>query len=144
MKINAVWEGRMKFTATGESGHSVLMDASLEAGGEGRGPKPVEMVLMGLAACSGIDVVNILTKMRENIDGFSMEVDADRNATEPRRFTAIRLLFRLTGNIKPGSAERAIRLSLEKYCSVSNSLNAEFSFAYQVNDERYPATGFFA
>ena len=142
MLVNAKWQGQMKFTAKGESEHEVLMDAGVAAGGEGKGPKPVEMVLMGLAGCSGIDVVNILAKMRETISSFDIEVDSDRSEIEPKRFTAIRLIFKLEGEMRPASIERAIRLSLDKYCSVSNSLNAEFLFAYTLNGQRYPQAGY--
>lgn len=142
MKIQATWEGQLKFSAIGETGYSILMDASPEFGGEGKGPKPLELPLMGLAGCSGIDVINILTKMREQPASFRIEVDSDRNPTEPKRFTAIRLLFILEGEVKVASIEKAIILSLEKYCSVSNSLNAQMLYAYEINGKRYPQEGF--
>ena len=138
MKTKSVWEGRMKFSHVGDSGHSVLTDASPEFGGEGKGSKPTELVLMGLSGCSGFDVTTMLTKMREKVTRFQIEVDADRNVAEPKRFTALRLLYRLEGEIKPANVEKAIRLSLDKYCSVSNSLNAEICFAYEVNGVRFP------
>lgn len=142
MKINAVWEGQHKFLATGETGFSVLMDTGVVDGGEGKGPKPLELPLMGLAGCSGVDVVAILKKMREPLDSLKIEIDSDRNSTEPKRFTAIRLLFKVEGEVKPASLEKAINLSLEKYCSVSNSLNARITYAYEVNGQRYPQEGY--
>lgn len=142
MKIQAVWEGQHKFLATGETGYSVLMDTSVEHGGEGKGPKPLELPLMGLAGCSGVDVVVILNKMRETVTSLKIEVDSDRNPTEPKRFTAIRLLFQVEGEVKPASMEKAICLSLEKYCSVSNSLNAKITYAYELNGQRYPQEGY--
>lgn len=144
MKVTVNWEGKRKFSAMGESGYSAVMDASVEAGGEGKGIKPTEMVLMGLAGCSGIDIVMILEKMRETVDSFATEVDGIRAETEPRRFTEIALTFRLTGEMKPANVERAIHLSLDKYCSVSNSLNAKLTFAYEINGVRYPESGYFA
>lgn len=142
MKVNVEWQGRRKFYAIGESAHSVIMDANVEAGGEGNGIKPTEMLLMGLAGCSGIDIVMILEKMRQTVTSFTTEVEGVRAATEPRKFTDIALVFKLTGEINPANVERAIRLSMEKYCSVSNSLNARFTFAYEVNGVRYPEAGF--
>lgn len=142
MKIQATWDGGFKFAATGESGYSLLMDTSVENGGEGKGFKPTELPLMGLAGCSGVDIVLILNKMREPATAFKMEVDADRGATEPKRYTAIRLLYQVEGPVKPASVKRAIDLSLEKYCSVSNSLNAEISYAYEVNGQRFPQEGY--
>ena len=144
VKVNVVWKGQRKFAATGESGHSVLMDASIEAGGEGKGVKPTEMVLMGVAGCSGIDIVMILEKMREKVSRFAIEVDGERADTEPKRFTTIKVTYKLEGEMRPVSVEKAIRLSLDKYCSVSNSMNARFAFAYEVNGIRYPETGFMA
>lgn len=142
MKINAVWEGQHKFLATGETGFSVLMDTGVVDGGEGKGPKPLELPLMGLAGCSGVDVVAILKKMREPMNSLKIEIDSDRNSAEPKRFTAIRLLFKVEGEVKPASLEKAINLSLEKYCSVSNSLNARITYAYEVNGQRYPQEGY--
>ncbi len=142
MKINAVWEGQHKFLATGETGFSVLMDTGVTDGGEGKGPKPLELPLMGLAGCSGVDVVAILKKMREPMKSLKIEIDSERNPTEPKRFTSIRLLFQVEGEVKPTSLEKAISLSLEKYCSVSNSLNAKITYAYEVNGQRYPQEGY--
>lgn len=142
MKVQAVWEGNFKFKATGETGYSVPMDTGVDNGGEGKGFKPTELPLMGLAGCSGVDIVLILDKMREPATAFKIEVDADRNATEPKRYTAIRLLFQVEGQVKPASLKKAIDLSLEKYCSVSNSLNADISYAYEINGQRYPQEGY--
>jgi putative redox protein len=142
VRIKALWEGQMKFTATGEANHAILMNGNAEAGVTEMGIKPTEMVLMGLAGCCGIDVVHILGKMRDTVEKFTVEVDGVRNESEPRRFTLIRVIFNLQGAMKSSNVERAIRLSFEKYCSVSNSLNAEISFAYTVNGERYPTVGF--
>lgn len=142
MHVNVTWNGRMNFTGVNDDGHSAAMDASVAAGGEGKGVKPTEMVLMGVAGCSGIDIVLILGKMREQITDFAVDVEGGRRDTEPRSFTDIRLVYKLTGELKPASVERAIRLSLEKYCSVSNSLTAKFAFAYEINGVRYPETEF--
>ena len=130
----------MKFSHVGDSGHCILTDAHPDFGGEGKGAKPTELILMGLSGCSGFDVVTILAKMREKVTSFEVESDAERNAVEPKRFTTIRLLYRLEGDVKPASVEKAIRLSLDKYCSVSNSLNATISFAYEINGARFPTS----
>ncbi len=142
MKVEAVWEGNFQFKATGETGYSVRMDTGVDNGGEGKGFKPTELPLMGLAGCSGVDIVLILKKMRETVTAFKLAVDADRNATEPKRYTAIRLLFTVDGEVKPASVKKAIDLSLEKYCSVSNSLNADITYAYEVNGQRFPQEGY--
>lgn len=142
MKIQAKWNGKMQFTGAGKDGHSILMDAGTEAGGEGQGIRPMEMVLLGLAGCTGIDIVMILGKMRETLEDFSMEVEGVRRETEPRSFTEIHVLYRLKGELRQANVERAIRLSEEKYCSVSDGLTAAITFAYELNGVRYPAAGF--
>jgi putative redox protein len=142
VKIQAEWNGKMKFTGVGQNGKSVLMDAGPDAGGEGTGIRPMEMILLGLAGCTGIDIALVLGKMREPLEAFSMEVEGDRRDIEPKSFTEIRILYRLQGELRPANVERAIRLSKEKYCSVSDGLKATISFAYELNGIRYPQGGF--
>jgi len=144
MKTKSSWEGRLQFSHIGESGHTLITDASPEMGGGGKGAKPVELILMGLSGCSGYDVITILNKMRETVNKFEIENEADRNSEEPKRFVAFRLLYRIEGEVKAQNVEKAIRLSLEKYCSVSNSLNAEITFAYEINGTRFPSSGHLA
>lgn len=144
MQVDVKWQGKLQFAGTGEAGHTVLMEASPEAGGEGAGTKPTELVLMAVAGCSGIDIINILTKMREKVTDFTISVDGDRRDEPPQRFTALRVTYRVQGEVKPASVERAIRLSLDKYCSVANSINASITFAFEVNGARYPERGFTA
>ena len=136
MKVNVVWNGEKRFTGTGEAGHTVHMDS------QGAGTKPTELLLMALAGCSGIDVAMILTKMRRNIESLNIEVDADRRETDPKAFTAYRVTFRIVGDATPQQVERAVRLSFETYCSVSNSLKGPITFAYELNGTRYPETGY--
>jgi len=142
VKIQAEWNGKMKFTGVGQSGISVLMDAGKEAGGEGEGIRPMEMNLLVLACYTGIDIAMILGKMREPLEAFSMELEGDRRENEPKSFTEIRILYRLRGELRPNNVERAIRLSKEKYCSVSDGLKASIPFAYELNGVRYPQVGY--
>jgi len=142
MQVKVIWNGRMQFTGVSDDGHQVVMDASPEAGGEGKGIKPTELLLMSAAGCSGINIMLILGKMREQVTDFAVEVAGERRESDPRSFNLIRLLFKLGGEIKPANAERAIRLGLEKYCSVVNSLRAKFVYAYEINGVRYPENEF--
>lgn len=144
VQVDVKWQGKTQFAGTGETGHTILMEAGPDAGGEGAGTKPTELVLMAVAGCSGIDIINILTKMREKVEDFTITVDGDRRDEPPQRFTAIRVTYRLRGEVKPASVERAIRLSLDKYCSVANSITASITFAFEVNGVRYPERGFTA
>ncbi len=119
------WQGKMAFEATTEGGHSVLMDASPEVGGEDRGPRPMEMVLMGLGGCTGIDVVLMLQKSKQAINGCEIEICAERSDSVPKVYSKIHVHFKVTGtDLNEKKVKRAVDLSAEKYCSVSKMLEA--------------------
>ena len=123
MQIRVVWQGQAAFLGTAGEGHQVLMDGPAEGGGEGRGPRPMEMLLLGLGACSSYDVVSILRKSRQGIEHCEVSVHAVRAKTEPKVFTTIHLHFQLRGSpLGDPQVQRAIRLSAEKYCSASMML----------------------
>ncbi|HMT15037.1 MAG TPA: OsmC family protein [Aestuariivirga sp.] len=120
MKVKVQWiEGRT-FLGESGSGHGVLMDTAPDIGGRNLGPRPMEMLLLGMGGCTGIDVVMMLQKMREKVSGCSMELEAERAGEEPKVFTNIKVTYVVTGKgVKPANVERAIQLSAEKYCSAS-------------------------
>ncbi|MCF6298664.1 MAG: OsmC family protein [Thiomicrorhabdus sp.] len=129
------WQGKMAFEATTEGGHSVLMDASPEVGGEDSGPRPMEMVLMGLGGCTGIDVVMMLQKSKQDIEGCQIEITAERSDTVPKVYRKIHVHFKVTGTgLSDKKVKRAVDLSAEKYCSVSKMLEAtvELSHDYEI------------
>jgi putative redox protein len=114
------WQGGVSFSGESESGHSVLMDGAPEAGGKNLGPRPMEMILMGVGGCTTFDVVMILKKGRQDISDCVVEIEAVRANMDPKVFTHIHLHFILTGkNLNRTQVERAIHLSAEKYCSAS-------------------------
>ncbi|WP_028449186.1 MULTISPECIES: OsmC family protein [Chitinibacter] len=120
MKVRVKWVEEVSFLAQSESGHAVLMDGPPEGGGRNLGPRPMEMLLMGMTGCSTYDVIHILKKGRADVRDCVVEVDADRASTDPKVFTKIHLHFIVTGKgLKPEQVERAIKLSAEKYCSAS-------------------------
>lgn len=124
MKAAVRWVDGVMFEATADSGHTVVMDGPPALGGRNRGSRPMEVVLMGTGACSAADVVNILAKSRQDVTGCVVELDADRAETEPRVFTRIHMHYVVTGrNLKPGTVERAVDLSVDKYCSATRMLN---------------------
>lgn len=138
MKMNVEWKGNMAFEGKGESGHSVLMDAALKSGGEDNGPSPMEMVLSGLGGCTGMDVVSILKKMRLDIESLEMEIKAERASEHPKRYTKIHIHYKLSGsNLKKEKVEKAVKLTQETYCSVSKSLNAETTYSFEINGEKF-------
>ncbi|EHQ28634.1 OsmC family protein [Mucilaginibacter paludis] len=115
--------GDFGFEAKDENGHSVLMDSSPESGGQDFGVRPMQMLLMGLGGCSGIDVISILKKQRQDVVDYKMIVKGDREAgKEPSLWQNVELEFHIYGNVDVDKAERAVELSLNKYCSVAATL----------------------
>jgi len=120
MKARIKWLDGRAFVGESGSGHAVVMDGAPEAGGRNLGPRPMEMLLLGLGSCTAFDVVMILEKGREKVTSCEVELDAERAPEEPKVFTHVKLNFRLKGkNLKPSAVERAIKLSEEKYCSAT-------------------------
>lgn len=106
--------------AKADSGHALVMDASPDIGGQNLGPRPMEMLLMGMGGCSSIDVITILEKMREPITDCEVEITAKRAVEHPKVFTEIHMHFIVSGKgLKREKVARAIALSAEKYCSAS-------------------------
>ncbi|GAB4116175.1 MAG: OsmC family protein [Sideroxydans sp.] len=125
MKVRVKWIEKMAFVGESESGHAVVMDASPEVGGRNLGPRPMEMLLLGTGGCSSIDVMSILTKMRQAVSDCYVEIAAERAESEPKVFTRIHLHFVVKGKgIKAEAVEKAVKLSAEKYCSASIMLGA--------------------
>lgn len=126
---------KFNFEATNEAGQLVEIDANPAIGGEGKGFRPMEMMLVGLGGCSGIDMVNILTKQKEPLDDIQIDINATRRTEEPPIFEKININFRLYGELNPQKVERAINLTFEKYCSVANILSrsAEINFTFTIN-----------
>ncbi|WP_332696154.1 OsmC family protein [Bosea sp. (in: a-proteobacteria)] len=138
MKARASWVEGMAFMGEAGSGHAVIMDGAPEYGGRNIGIRPMEMLLIGLAGCTGFDVVQILKKGRENVTGCEVEVEAERASEDPKVFTKIHIAYRVTGRgLSQAKAERAVTLSKEKYCSASIMLGAtaEMSTSLEVVDE---------
>ncbi|RKQ85534.1 OsmC family protein [Brockia lithotrophica] len=138
MHVETLWEGNLRFRSTGPSGHSVVIDTDPDHGGTDQGPRPMELLLHGLAGCTGIDIVLILQRMRVPLEGFSIQVNAERAEEHPRRFTKIHLHYRFVGtNLPEDKVKRAVGLSVEKYCSASASIAAPIVVTYEVNGQTY-------
>jgi putative redox protein len=115
--------GDYGFEASDENGHVVKMDSSAESGGQNYGVRPMQMLLMGLGGCSAIDVIHILKKQRQEVKDYKMVINGDREVgKEPSLWKNIELEFHIYGNIDPDKANKAVELSMEKYCSVSATL----------------------
>ena len=120
MKATVTWAGKASFEGRSESGHTVVMDGSPDIGGENRGPRPMEMLLLGLGGCTSIDVMLILGKGRQDVTDCVVHIDAERAPTEPKVFTKIHVHFVVSGRkLDPKRVDKAIQLSAKKYCSAS-------------------------
>jgi putative redox protein len=131
MKTRVKWIEGVTFIAETGSGHAVVVDGAPEAGGRNLGMRPMEMVLAGTAACSAFDVVWILRKARQPVADCVVEAQADRAAEDPKVFTRIHLIYRVTGNgLDARQVERAVKLSKDKYCSATAMMakTAEITF----------------
>ena len=120
------------FEGVSGSGHSITMDGALEGGGKNRGPRPMEMLLMGLGGCSAYDVVTILRKSRQKISDLTLDIDAKRAENDPKIFISINLKFTIMGeNVSDKLVKRAIDLSAEKYCSASIMLGKSATITHE-------------
>ena len=123
-RATAVWSGDgLGFDATTLSGHTVLMDSNPDHGGQEHGPRPMELLLVGLAGCTGMDVVATLRKMRQQVTSYEVRV-RDRRADEhPKRFVEIVVEHVVRGPaVDEAAVARAVQLSAEKYCPASAAL----------------------
>ena len=120
MKARVKWTEGATFIAESGSGHAIVADGPPEIGGRNLGPRPMELLLMGVGACSAVDVVLILRKSRQAVVDCWVELEADRAETEPKVFTEIRMKFVVVGrDLAENHVKRAVELSAEKYCSAS-------------------------
>jgi putative redox protein len=124
MKARIKWVQDAEFVGESGSGHSIVMDGPPEFGGNNRGVRPMEMILLGLGGCTAFDVVHILKKARQPVVDCEVELHADRAMQDPKVFTRIHVHYIVTGSgLKENQVERAVRLSTEKYCSASIMLS---------------------
>lgn len=120
MQARIKWVQDVTFIGESGSGHAVVMDGAPEVGGRNLGPRPMEMLLLGLGGCSAFDVVLILKRGRQPVSDCVVEISAERADTDPKVFTHIKMHYIVTGRqLDPGKVERAVQLSAEKYCSAS-------------------------
>ncbi len=129
------WDGEFTFSGVTPSGHEMKMDVAEEFGGSNTGARPTELLLNAVAGCTGIDIISILKKMRLEPDSFEMVVNGRRADDHPKRFTTVHIHYAINGDLPEDKVVRAIQLSMDKYCSVSHSLNAEILASYSLNGE---------
>lgn len=117
MDAKVTWQGDMKFAGVADSGHEIILDSDTSVGGHDEGARPLELMALSLAGCTGMDVISIMRKKRQNVTGFDVKVHADRAEDHPKVFTKIHVTYIFTGeNLDPKACERAIELSETRYC----------------------------
>jgi putative redox protein len=125
-------------TVTDAKGHTIKIDIPADQGGHGNGFRPMQTMLAALCGCSSVDVVSILKKQRQPLEDLIIKVDGERqHGVEPALWEKIHLLFQIKGEVDPAKANRAVQLSLEKYCSVAETLRragADISWEVMVNE----------
>lgn len=131
MKATIRWTGDVSFVGGADSGHEITIDGPPEAGGRNRGARPMELVLIGMGACTAFDVVHILRKARQDVSDCVAELDAERASADPKVFTRIHVHFVVRGrDLDPEKVARAIELSATKYCSASIMLGKTASITH--------------
>ena len=138
MKARVKWLDNMSFVGESGSGHSIVMDGAPDSGGRDLAARPMEMVLMGMGGCTAFDVVLILQRARQPIDDCIVELSAERAEEVPRVFTKIHVHYIVKGKgLSEKQVEKAIKLTAEKYCSVSIMLAAtvEITHDFEIIEE---------
>ncbi len=131
MNISVNWVDGMLMVGKSHSGHSITMDGPPEIGGDNLGVRPMEMLLLGVAGCTMIDVVTTLKKMRQDLTNCETKLSGERAEEHPKVFTDIHIQFILKGqDLDPKKVEKAITLSAEKYCSASIMLGETASITH--------------
>lgn len=137
IKVEVKWIDGMRFVAIPESGHAVIMDSSKDKGGLDSGPRPMELLLISLAGCTGMDVIYILKKMRVQVQGFELKIDAERKREHPRYYSKVHVKYVFYGkDIPEDKVREAIELSQQKYCSVSATMKAvgEVTYSFEIKE----------
>ena len=128
---NVQWIGKERFVAWSPSGHQVALDSDRTSNGA---PGPMELLLVALGTCTATDVVSILAKKRQKLDSLEVEVSGERAEQPPRVWTELKIIYKLRGTLDEAAVQHAIRLSEEKYCSVSATLkkSAELTWRHEI------------
>ncbi|MCB9202531.1 MAG: OsmC family protein [Flavobacteriales bacterium] len=130
-------DGLFHFVGKDNNGTEIHMDAAEKIGGTDKGVRPMQMLLYGIAGCSGIDVVSILNKQKQTLDDIAIDIEAEREEGKiPSLFTKINVHYTLKGNLDENKVKRALELTFTKYCSVSKIIEktAEITYSYSIEN----------
>ncbi|MDD3738493.1 MAG: OsmC family protein [Lentimicrobiaceae bacterium] len=130
--IETKWQGKMKFLSK-VNNHEIMMDAAVASGGEDSGVLPKPLMVTALAGCTGMDVVSILNKMKVQFDEFDVVIEAEMTEEHPKHYTAMHIIYKLKGNnIDKEKVEKAVNLSLEKYCGVNHVYKQVMNITHEI------------
>ena len=125
--ITLRWHGELKFIASTEKNQEIHLDSASNAAAS-----PMEALLAALCGCMGIDVIDILTKMRQEPTSFEIIGSAERNGEPPKYFKSVDLVFKISGDIDAARVERAVQLSFDRYCSVYHTLRPDLEVTHRI------------
>lgn len=138
IKASVKYVEGLKFVGVADSGHAVVMDGSPKFGGSDHGPRPMELLLMGLGGCTGMDVAYVLRKKKQNVKGIEISLKGDMAEQDPMRYTDVKIEYTVKGKgLSEEAVERAIKLSMEKYCPVKATFegSAKVGWSFKVVEE---------
>ncbi len=138
LEAKVKWVDGLQFVGQSGSGHAIVMDGYPEVGGNNTGMRPMELLLVGLGGCTGMDVASVLTKKRQAVTGVEMSVRGQQADDYPKKFTGIVIEFVVRGKgLSEEAVKKAIDISMEKYCSVKATLEgiAKVSYTYRIEEE---------
>jgi len=133
MDANVIWKGRMSFEGGATTGFKVPLGSEPAVGGDNDGFRPMELILVGLAGCTAMDVISILQKKRQKVSSFEVKLHAERANDHPRVFTHILIEYVVAGeDIDPAAVERAVELSEQKYCPAQAMLAKSIAIEHKI------------
>lgn len=138
MNVTVTWQGQMLFDGTTASGHHVPMDAAIEGGGANQGPRPTELLLCGVGACSSMDVVETMAEKGQTLKSLKVEIRGERPSEYPMPFTDLYLHYIAEGDIDPAIFAETLHDSFTLYCAAGLSLKAEKHYTFEINGVQYP------
>lgn len=136
VKLN--YKGGLEFLAKTPSGHTITMDGAAEFGGKNNGPRPMELVLVALGGCSGMDVASILNKKKMDVRDIEINVKGEKASEYPKKYTDVEIEYIVKGkNLTDEAVKRAVELSMQKYCSVKATIEgaAKVKYSYKIINE---------
>ena len=131
MHVHLEQVGTVAFEAIAGSGGKLVVDGAPDVGGEGKGMRPMELLLSAVASCSLMDIMHILRKQKEPVEHLTVDIEGARKDAVPSPFTRIKLVFIARGKIDDHKLQRAVQLSVEKYCSVSATLSRDVEITWE-------------